>query len=59
MEGDSKTDNADEITYLKLWESPQQYFKSLQVVLIRKDLDDAVHQVALCNLIFTIDNLSK
>lgn len=46
-------------TYLKLRASTQQYIKSLQVILIRKDLDYAIHQVVLGNLIFTIDNLAN
>lgn len=45
-------------TYLKLRASTQQYIKSLQVILIRKDLDYAIHQVELGDLIFTIDNLA-
>ncbi len=43
--------------YLKLRASSQKYIKSLQVILIRKDLNQAIHQIVLSKLIFTIDNL--
>lgn len=45
--------------YLKLGASSQQDFKRLQVVLVRKYLNYAIHQIVLGKLIFTIDNLPK
>ena len=48
-----------DVSYLKLGASTQQYIKSLQVVLIRKDLNYAINQIKLCKLIFTIDDLLK
>lgn len=51
--------NKYKITNLKLRISTQQYIKSLQVILIREDLDYAIHQVELGQLIFAIHNLYK
>lgn len=45
------------ICYLKLGKCTQQDLKCLQVILIRKYLNNAIHQVILSNLVFTVDNL--
>lgn len=47
------------MTNLKLGVSTQQYIKSLQMILIREDLNYAIHQVELGQLIFAIHNLSN
>jgi len=44
---------------LKLRISAQQHIKSLQMVLIREDLNYAIHQVELGQLIFAIHDLSN
>jgi hypothetical protein len=45
--------------YLKLRISTQQHIKSLQVILIREDLNYAIHQVELGQLIFAVHDLSN
>lgn len=54
-----RLNNAYYGTYLKQRASTQKYIKCLQVILIRKDLNYAIHQIELSKLIFTIDNLAK
>lgn len=44
---------------LELRVSTQQYIKSLQVILVGEDLNYAIHQVELGQLIFAIHNLFK
>ena len=42
---------------LQLPASIEDLIKGPQVVLVRKDLDDALHQILLCNLILAVDDL--
>ena len=45
------------IPYLKLRASSEKGFKCLNMILIRKGLDNAIHEVILSKFIFTVDYL--
>lgn len=57
VEVKKKREKNDTAMHLKLGEGSQQCLQCLQVVLIWKDLDYAIHQIILGQLIFTVDNL--
>ena len=44
-------------TGLQLWEGRQQDGQGSQMKFVRKALDDALHEVLLCNFILAADNL--